>query len=438
MAGGTWQTMNKIRPGVYINFVSEPQPLGTIGERGVSALALALSWGPAKEIIAVEAGADTFDELGYEVTDPALLLVREALKRSKTLLLYRLNTGVKATATHDDLIVTAQHGGTRGNDITIVVQANIDTPTLFDVYTIVSGVTVDTQTVANIAGLTPNEWVVWSGTGDLTATAGVALTGGADGTVTNADHTDFLGALELQEFNAVGLVSNESTLKSVYAAYVKRLREDEGKKVQAVVSEYPTADYEGVISVKNGVVLADGTAITPVQAVAWVTGATAGAQANQSLTYAAYDDAVDVAPRYTNTQIVTALDNGEFLFTPSNGQAVVESDINTLHTFTSEKGKQFRKNRVMRVLDGLGNDLKRVFELFYIGKVANNAEGRNLLKGEFINQVELYEGIGAIQNFDSQNDITVTMGNETDAVYAEASIQPVDSIEKIYMKVRVK
>ena len=120
-------------------------------------------------------------------------------------------------------------------------------------------------------------------TGDLAATAGFALTGGANGTVTNQEHVDFLAALEVQDFQTVGLLSADPTLKSLYTAFVKRLREQEGKKVQAVLSDYSAADYEGVISVKNGVVLTDGTVVDKVKAVAWVTGATAAAAVNESI-----------------------------------------------------------------------------------------------------------------------------------------------------------
>lgn len=438
MAGGTFTTQNKVRPGVYFDISSVPKPLGTLGERGVTALALTLPWGPSKQLIAVEAGADTFDALGYDITDPSLLLVRESLKRAKTLLLYRLNEGVKATATLTDLTVTAKYGGVRGNDISIIVQTNIDDPAKFDVNTLVSGTVVDTQIVSDIAGLIANDWVVFSGTGVLTVTAGLPLIGGTNGTVTNADHTAFLSALELQDFNTVGLTTDETQLKSVYTAFVKRLREDEGKNIQVAIPGYPLADYEGVISVKNGVVLSDGTKLTNAQAVAWVAGATAAANVNESLTYSAYDDAVDVVPRYTNTQIIEALNAGEFVFTASDGRAIVEQDINTLHSFTVKKGKEIRKNRVLRVLDGIANDLKSIFEKFYIGKVDNNADGRNLLRSEAISYFTTLQNINAIQNFDAQNDISFIQGVESDAVYAESFIQPVDSIEKIYFRLKVK
>jgi hypothetical protein len=438
MPGGTWTTQNKVRPGAYINFRSEQKALGTLGERGIVSLPLQLSWGPAKQVIAVEAGADTFEVLGYPITAPQLLLVREALKRARTLLLYRLNTGVQASATVGGLTVIAKYGGTRGNDISVVIQPNIDDPARFDVRTLVAGQEVDAQTVATLDELAGNTWVSFTGAGEVTLKAGTPLTGGEDGEVTAQDYLDYLATIEVHDFNTIGLTATDAATKEVFVSFVKRLRDDEGKKIQVVVENYPGADYEGVISVKNGVVLADRTTLTAEQAVAWVAGATAGAAANQSLTYDAYDGAVDVSPRLTNSQIIAALQNGEFVFTAMDGKAVVEQDINTLHTFTVEKGKAFSKNRVLRVLEGLANDYMRVFSQSYIGKVPNNDDGRNLFKSECINITNQYANMGAVQNFDPQTDLEVLPGADSDAVVVNQWVQPVDSIEKIYMTVTVR
>src|SRR5690606_2328645 len=186
------------------------------------------------------------------------------------------------------------------------------------------------------------------------------------------------------------------------------------------------------------VVLEDGTILNNIQVTAWVAGATAGANVNESLTYAAYDGAVDVDERYTHTEIVQALKNGEFLFEYSDGRAIVEQDINSFTSFTPEKRQHFSKNRVIRVLDSIGNDLKRIFEQFYIGKVNNNVDGRNLFKNEIVNYMTVLENIGAIQNFDSQADVTVVQGNDVDSIYVELYVQPVDAIEKVYMQVIVR
>lgn len=438
MAAGAWTTQNKVRPGVYVNFESRPKSLGGLGERGIVTIPMALSWGESGKVITIEAGQDIFLKLGYAITDSRMLLIRESLKRAKTLLLYRVNnSGTKAAATNGTLTTTAKWSGVRGNDITVTVAENIDDNTKYDVNTLLAGLLVDSQTVTNITELKPNDWVVFSGTGAPAETAGIPLTGGSDGTATNQDYFHYLSAIEVFDFNAMALPVTDNILKSTFVAFCKRLRNDEGKKFQLVVENYPEADFEGVISVKNGVVLSDGTILTATQCTAWVAGATAGANANESLTYSAYDDAVDVSARYTNTQIIAALRLGEFMFVSNDGKAIVEQDINTLTSFTPDKGKAFSKNRVIRVLDSINNDFVRIFSDFYVGKVSNNADGRNLLKNECIKYLETLQSIEAIQNFDSQTDITVQQGDDADSVYIESNIQPVDSIEKIYIKVTI-
>ncbi|MTI56156.1 phage tail sheath family protein [Geosporobacter ferrireducens] len=439
MAGGTFTTQNKVRPGVYINFRSAKKPLGTLGERGVITMPLILTWGPEKEIIEINAGDDLFNLIGIAITEDSALLIRESLKRATKLLLYRVNTGTKAAVTIENLTVTAKYGGTKGNDVVIVIENNIIDETKFDVITLLDGKEVDAQVrVSTVEDLQSNSFVTFSGSGALPVTAGAPLTGGTNGSVTNQDYTDYLAAIEAYDFNTMALPSTDAALKAVFVAFIKRIREQEGKKVQCVLENYPLADYEGIISVKNGVILADTTIIPPEKAVAWVAGATAGAEVNESLTYTAYDDAVEVTVRYTNSQIEAALRNGEFLFVANDNRAVVEQDINTLVSFTPEKNKEFRKNRVIRVLDSIGNDMKAIFERYYIGKVNNNDDGRNIFKAEIISYMDTLQGIGAIQNFDPQTDIEVLPGNEIDAVVTNLYAQPVDAIEKIYMSVEVR
>ncbi len=437
MVGGTWLTQNKVRPGVYINFKSKPRPLGTIGDRGIVSIPLSLSWGAEKTVIAVDAESDLRVALGYTILDPQLLLVKEALKRAETLLVYRLNGGTQATATIGDLSVTAKHKGIRGNDISLIIQSNIDDEDKFIISTLVDDEEVDKQMVGLVEELKNNEWVDFSGEGTFTVTAKIPLASGTDGTVTNSDYVDYMSEIEKHDFQTIALPSTDATLKSVFVSFIKRLR-NEGKKVQGVIENYPLADHEGIVSVKNGVILADGTEIDAVKATAWVAGATAGAAVNQSLTYTAYDDAVDLTERYSNAQVVEALLKGEFLFSILYDKVIVEQDINTFTSFEPEKGKEYHKNRVIRVLDTIGNDFLKIFSKSYIGKVDNNENGRSFLKAEYISYMNKLQSINAIQNFNAQKDIDVFEGDETDSVYVEGYVQTVDSVEKIYFLIRTR
>ncbi|MCU6396746.1 phage tail sheath subtilisin-like domain-containing protein, partial [Enterobacter quasiroggenkampii] len=128
--------------------------------------------------------------------------------------------------------------------------------------------------VKTIDNLKSNVYVEFKGTGELKTTSGLPLKGGEDGTVTNENYTDYLSAIEAHEFHTIGIPTKESDIKAVATDFIKRLKED-GRQVQLVLENYAEADSENVISVKNGVILGDGTKITSDKAVAFVTGATA-------------------------------------------------------------------------------------------------------------------------------------------------------------------
>lgn len=441
MAGGTWTTQNKVRPGVYTNTVSQSRPIGSIGERGIVAFPASLPWGPTGII---KITSDEFQDkalsiLGYRATDTRIRHIAAAMTHANTILLYGLGRqgAVKATATVGNLTATAKYGGLRGNDLKVVIQQSLDVSGSFDVYTLLENEELDRQTVAGIADLAANDYIDWSGTGTITATAGANLTGGAAGTSTGNEYSDALTAFEAEDFNVLGIPSDEETIKQLAVAYTKRLRND-GKKFTTMVIGYPEANTEGVTSLKNGIVTDDGLNV-PATSLIWeIAAMAAAARVNQSLTNTDIPNAIDAYPKYTNAEIIQALKDGELVISLNKGRVVVEQDINTLTTFTLEKRNEFRKNRVLRVLDGIDNDLQRIFGEFYLGKVSNNANGRNLFKKEAINYLTNLQNIEAIQNFDSQTDIIVAPGTDSDAITIVLYIQPVDSIEKIYMTVTVR
>ena len=90
----------------------------------------------------------------------------------------------------------------------------------------------------------------------------------------------------------------------------------------------------------------------------------------------------------------------------------------------------------MRVLDAIGNDVGRIFSEYYLGKQSNNKNGRNLFKTELISYHEQLMAIGAIEDF-TADDVTVSQGTEKTDVVVYLSVMPVDSMEKLYMKVEI-
>lgn len=438
-AGGTWTVQNKVRPGAYINFKGVPTSLFNLGTRGVMTMPLALDYGDTiTEVLASELlNGESLKKIGYTAFDEEAQVIREALRGCSKAIIYRLDAGgVKASGVKDSLTVTAKYAGTRGNVISFAVVAK---GSGYDVITFFDGVEKDRQYVTTVGDLIDNDFVDFSGTGTPVLTAGVTLTSGANGTVTaSTAYPAYLLAIDPYVFNTMAIPANEATIVDDVATWIKARRDNEGIKCQAVLYDYATADHEGIISVDQGYTTETET-VSATTFVATVAGLTAGAEVNQSLTNFAIEGAVSIVGELTNQEIIDALQNGQLVLSKrQDGTIKIEQDINTFTSYVPTKGYTFSKNRVIRTLDEINNTTKSVYEGSYMGKVDNNAKGRDVFKGDMISYITTLQTINAVQNFDSKVDIAVTAGTAVDAVVVDLYIQPVDSMEKLYMTVNVK
>ena len=444
MAGGTWTSQNKIRPGVYIRF-SSTRGLGlTVSDRGTVAIAESLSWGPVETVQEIEAGANMTPYTGYDITNANNRFLNEIFKGTNRtaapnkVLLYRLGASgqTAATATVAPLTATAKYPGTRGNDISIVITELTTPADTYTVSTVVDGEIVDQQTAETVEDLVANDWVTWSGTGALAASVGTPLTNGANGTPASSDYTDFLTAIEPYKFDVLLYDGTDTTVQDAMVAFVKRLSEEEGMYTQLVSAGLTNPDSRFVVNVMSGVTLSDGTVLTPQQTVWWAGGALAGAQYNESLTYASYPSAVDVSPKLTNSGYEQALSDGPFVLFADDGVVKVEQDINSLVTYTTDITEPYHKNRVMRLLNTIANDIYQQFSDGYIGVVNNNEAGRMQFKAAIVGYLLTIQANNGIQNFDAE-DVEVLPGEDIDAIVVNLAITPVDSTEKIYVTITV-
>lgn len=420
--GGTFQAMNKIRPGAYINFETSGGVTVSPGVRGVVLMPLPLNWGPDATMIALTAADLSNGNYQKYLGDTDSLAVELALYGASSLLVYKTNpSGTKANKALTDVTVTALYGGTFGNSISIGVAGGVVT-------TYVNGISVDEQTVTDYNELVANDYVTFDGDGDVDAVAVTALAGGANGSTVT---TGFFAAAPFATWNTLAVV--DDSLNASAIAMVKTLREDEGKYVQCVVSSTTGNDYEGVIQVKQSVML-DETTVDAEALTAYVAGITAGAYINESNT-ALSTPFTSVASEMTNAEVEAALTAGYFVFTRSaSGGVKVEQDINSLTTFTDTHGSVFHKNRPLRVIDEIGNTITSTFETSYMGKASNNDRGRANFKATLVGYFNSLQDLDAIQNF-TADDIVVSDGDDIDQVVVTAAIQPVDSMEKLYMTV---
>ncbi|MFV0552272.1 MAG: phage tail sheath subtilisin-like domain-containing protein [Anaerorhabdus sp.] len=424
---------NEIRPGVYVNVGVNNLKANSFDQSGIVTIPLDLDWGEAEGFIMIKQNETPLYKLGRDLKHIQMLPIREALKKCESVLVYRLNGGTKASATlATNVTATAKYPGTRGNDITVTVKVDTDT-SIVTVKTFFDDVEMDIQKVTTVSEFKDNGLVIITGAGTF-VDASIKLTSGANKTVAGS-LSKYLEALITQEFNTIAYTGTDEASKTLIIDWVKEHRGDNAKLVQAVL-ENVTANHEGIISVKNGVILEEGTQLLAKDCTAFVAGATAGATAKTSNTYALYEGAVDCNPRLTPTQIENAILTGHICFARHNQGVAIEYDINTLTSF-GNKSKDFRKNKIVRVVDRMTQDIIAIYEVNYIGKVQNNTEGRNRLKGTLAEYLQALQNAGVIEEFIT-SDIIIEALQDKDSVSVKVGVKPVDSIDKIYIDVEVR
>ena len=234
LGGGVWTTQNKVLPGTYINFSSVSKASAALSERGYAAMPLMLDWGPEDEIFTVTNGDFQKDSLrifGYAYADPEMLPLRELFQYAQTLYAYRLNGGgTKASNTY----CTARYSGTAGNRLKTVISRNADDCELYDVATYYGTTLIDMQTAAAASGLRDNGFVTFKTTADLAETAGVPLTGGANGAGESSTFQAFLDKIESYSFNTLRCPSDDAATINLFINFTKSMRDEVGAKFQDV------------------------------------------------------------------------------------------------------------------------------------------------------------------------------------------------------------
>ena len=439
LGGGTFTVQNKVLPGSYINFFSAAAASANISDRGVATIPLLLDWGKDDEIIMVT--NEDFQKqsnkiFGYAYMDDKMKGLRDLFIGTKILYTYRLNSG-GSKAEND--YATAVCSGVRGNDLKIVIRENVDEAGAWDVITCLGTERVDVQTVTAVSQLVANDFVMFKDDFTLTASAGTALSGGTNGTATNAAYQTYLDKIESYRFNTMGVVTTDDSVKALFTAFNKRMCDELGIKFQLVLYNYTKPDYMGVISVKNKCLDgaskgADGTMEYPHEAAAvyWTVGAEAGCAVNASVQNKAYNGEFDLDVEYTQAELISAIQNGEFVFHRVDSDIRVLEDINTMVTTTDTVGDVFQYNQTIRVIDELANSDAQLFNRKYLGVVPNDDAGRSALWVDLCKIRKQLQKIRAIENF-NEMDVQVAPGETKKAVVVTGVITVVNAMSQIYM-----
>ena len=192
-----------------------------------------------------------------------------------------------------------------------------------------------------------------------------------------ADINAKLKAAEALKFTY--LVYPEATTEesTTIATWIKAQRTQKDNKVKAVLFK-TAADNEGIINVTNEYFEVKTKKYTGQQYLSRIAGLICGTPATIACTFAPLPEVtgVEFVDRET---LDSRIDNGEFVVFDDGEKIKVARGVNSFVTTVQDKGKSFKKIKLVELMDMVHDDIKKTAEDNYLGKYANSYDNRCLL-----------------------------------------------------------
>lgn len=197
------------------------------------------------------------------------------------------------------------------------------------------------------------------------------------------------------------------------ASWIKAQRSNKHKTFKAVLSGQ-AADHEGIVNFcTNDIKVRTDTdsfgnpvytTYTALQYTARIAGILAGLALDRSATYFKLTEVESVE---VYEDIDTLIDQGELLLIDEqDGDGVkIARACNSLTTFTTDKGEEFRKIKIIEGIDMVTDDIRDTFKKYYVGKVINDYNHKML----FISAILVYfsEIKGNVLDADAPNTVDI-------------------------------
>lgn len=202
--------------------------------------------------------------------------------------------------------------------------------------------------------------------------------------------------------------------KTVLSAWIKEEREKDHKTFKAVLPKC-AADYEGIInSTTDNIKSSLGDeAFSAAEYCARLAGVFAGLPLTRSSTYYALSDIISAdVPDDPDERI----NKGELVIVFDGENYKIGRGVNSLTSYTAEKGEDFSKIKILESVDLYKDDIRSTFEKEYVGKVVNDYDN----KQAFVAAVRAYQKALAGDVLDRSFDSTASIDLEAQRAYLES------------------
>ncbi|MCL6625521.1 MAG: hypothetical protein K6T68_02905 [Alicyclobacillus shizuokensis] len=207
-----------------------------------------------------------------------------------------------------------------------------------------------------------------------------------------------------------------------------------------------------------GTVKVGSNTYTASQYSARIAGLIAGLPLTVAPTYQVLTE-VDDVPHLTKSQADTKIDAGKLILYHDGSKVKIARGVTSLVTTTETKGADWKKIKIVRILDMIYHDVKDTIEDVYIGKYQNSYENKLLLIAAINAYYEVLEQERVLDPGKNKCEIDVaaqktylrsigepvdTMtvqqikeANTRDKVFLVSTVRPLDAIEDVQLVVNL-
>ena len=244
-----------------------------------------------------------------------------------------------------------------------------------------------------------------------TAPVTVTTTVVTDATI---QQVDALKKAAVLKFNYICHPTGTTKDQEDLATWVKAQRSEKYKTIKGIVANVD-ADSYGIINFTTGnvrvtnsdytdaLLAAEGVAedvpedipqyitYTAAEYTARILGIACGITLDRSMTYYELSEVVDCD---VYDDVDEHINNGELcLIDEGDGNGVkIARGCNSLHTFTTEVGQDFRYIKIVETVDLITDDIREIFRADYLGKVLNNYDNKMLFIAAILVYFEQLKG----------------------------------------------
>jgi hypothetical protein len=493
MPGGPWTpAAPPVRPGLYVNFISDAIAAVSAGERGRLAQIVRGGRGNANSATVLDSFADLVNYIGTNETSPynAYFAGRQGfVGGARQQRFYRIMGAGHAAATIilqdttgapvNAIRFDAKDHGTFGNGISVQSRANPGDNTKTDLLLTVASVLVATWTssvnrgsaghMQNLVDLVnadaSNYWITASflAAGNNTpASATLALAGGNEGSApVLADYVSLLDTvgLEADEWDTFTVDVKNSDIAGIEAilrTWFIDLRND-GNRVSMFlgsgVGETDTTaestasaiNHEGIQYAHPGAYLTNNAGALTLYRGAAMAAQLAGIRASlplgRGMTNYPLQEVVSLERKIKGTTVDLLIKNGVTVLGKAGINFITVKGVTTLVVpGVGLDGKPipqgFKKVSIVNTTDAIAAAIELAARTNYVGIVPNDEDGQSAILGVVRDFLRVMSGQRAIRN-NYTVDLSQTQASEGERMYIDMTMTVVDTIDVILITAKI-